>query len=78
MASSSAARSRRCRERARAGKMMVWAELEADELREVLIAGGLLAEWDQENHLAINYAFQTAVKLWVGRELAKLKDLGLF
>jgi len=77
-AGNSTARSRRCRQRKRSGKLMVWAELDAEELREVLVAGDLLKEWDQENHKAINYAFQQAVNLWIGRELARLKGLGLF
>jgi hypothetical protein len=57
---------------------MVWAEVGAEELREVLIEGGLLKPWDQESHQAICCAFQQAVNLWVARELSRLKDRGLF
>jgi hypothetical protein len=76
MASSSTARSRRHRQRVSAKKRVFWAEVNVEEIREVLVVGGLLQQWDQENHKAINAAFQRAVSLWVGRELAKLRSSG--
>ena len=65
---SSTARVRRCRQRARDGKIVLRVTVNLERLRDVLLDADLLKEWDDEDKLAIAAAFQRAVELWMANE----------
>jgi hypothetical protein len=67
-AASSTARTRRCRRLAREGKIRLTVTLDLEQLPDVLLSAGLLAEWDDGDRGAISDAFETAVELWMANE----------
>lgn len=72
MGATSAVRTRRCRQLAREGKIVLMVTVELERLRDVLLSAGLLAEWDDQDRQAITVAFQRAVELWISNEERKL------
>jgi len=67
-AAGSTARTRRCRQLARDGKVSLRVTVDLERLRNVLLDGELLAEWDDGDKDAIVAAFQRAVELWIANE----------
>ena len=68
---SSAARVRRCRQRARRGKVVLPIEVEIDRLCAVLQAAGLLGNNDDDKQAVIG-AFERAIDLWLMAEEQRL------
>ena len=68
---SSTARVRRCRPRARGGKVVLPVEVEMDRLCAVLQAAGLLGNNDDDRQ-AVIAAFEHAVDLWLTAEEQRL------
>jgi hypothetical protein len=60
--SSAAERMRRYRDRKRRGRCVVPIEIDRGEMADDLVELGLLAEWDSENHSAIQSAIKEALK----------------
>jgi hypothetical protein len=70
-AASATERSRRHRERVRAGVIVLEVEVDEEQVLEVLTSAGLLA-WDEGGkRQAVADAFQAAVNLWLACELSK-------
>jgi hypothetical protein len=72
MGATSTARTRRCRQLAREGKIRLTVTLDLERLRDVLLSAGLLTEWDDGDRGVISAAFETAVELWMANEERKL------
>jgi hypothetical protein len=68
----STARTRRCRQLARDGKILLRVTVNLERLRDILLGAELLAEWDDDDKQAITAAFQRAVELWLAAEERKL------
>ena len=71
MMASSAARVRRCRERARSGTAVLPTKVQIDRLCAVLQAAGLLGNNDDDRQ-AVIAAFERAVDLWITAEEQRL------
>jgi hypothetical protein len=71
MGATSAARVRRCRARARGGKVVLPIEVEIDRLCAVLQAAGLLGNNDDDRQ-AVIAAFEHAIDLWLMVEEQRL------
>jgi hypothetical protein len=59
-----AARQRRCRERARAGKIVLRVEVDHVNLEEQLIEAGLLRAEEADDRAALARCLEHVVKLW--------------
>jgi hypothetical protein len=56
------------RQRRRAGKVVRPIAVALERTRNVLIAAGVLKEWDAENDAAFNAALEHAIDLWIADE----------
>ncbi len=71
MGASAAARVRRFRARKRAGKVVIPVSVHLERVRNVLLAAGLLKEWDDEDAAAFGAALELAIDLWIAEEERK-------
>lgn len=64
MAMETLLRVRRCRERKRNGKIVLSIEVDAAAVRELLVDGGYLKEWDDGDRSKISRALECALDVW--------------